>query len=179
MIEGPAALPEFADAGVAGTYPPSPEEGVARGAGLRQEFQRLTNATVPLACWRMDELWFEFDSSFPRPEAATELPLLHALRMRHGAAPMSVFGQTDVRDLRRPASAAAYCRIAAERTGRKDPDAFEGLARALDQLGDAAGAVAYAKKAVALLPPSGTRKPASQQRITMETALKRYRANRR
>jgi len=38
MIEGPAALPEFADAGVAGTYPPSPEEELRVAPGFGKNF---------------------------------------------------------------------------------------------------------------------------------------------
>ena len=95
MSEGQAALPDFADAGVAGTYPPSGESELRVAPGFGKTFNVYRMPLIPLACWRMDELWFDFDSSFPRPEAATELPLLYALRMQHGAAPMSVFGHAD------------------------------------------------------------------------------------
>ena len=117
-----------------------------------------------------------------RARAAEGIGILAGLADFPNATLSHVFGacrwltETDVRELRRPARAVVYCRAAAERTERKDPDAFEGLAMALDQLGDAAGAVAAAEKAVALLPPSAPGKPGSRQRITMENALKRYRA---
>ena len=117
-----------------------------------------------------------------RARAAEGIGILAGLADFPNATLSHVFGacrwltETDVRELRRPARAVVYCRAAAERTERKDPDAFEGLAMALDQLGDAAGAVAAAEKAVALLPPSAPGKAPSRQRITMENALKRYRA---
>ena len=66
---------------------------VAPSYGKSHNALRLMLA--PLACWRMDELWFDFDSSFPRPEAASELSLLYALRLDKGDAPMSVFGHAD------------------------------------------------------------------------------------
>lgn len=84
--------------------------------------------------------------------------------------------ETELKELRQPARAAGFCRSAAERTGQKDPDPFEGLATALDQLGDTAGAVAAAQKAVDLLPPSEPGRPVSQQRVNMERALHRYQA---
>jgi len=60
--------------------------------------------------------------------------------------------ETDVRDLRDAVHAAAYCRQAIGNTRGQDPDAWMGLAEAQSQMGDRAGAIESAKKAVALLP---------------------------
>jgi tetratricopeptide (TPR) repeat protein len=121
------------------------------------------------------------DPQQARERAAEGLEILAGLADSPKATLSHIFGacrwltETGVRELRQPARAAVYCRVAAERTEGKDPDAFEGLATALDQMGDAAGAMAAAEKAVALL-PLAQGEPPSQQRLNMESALKRYRA---
>lgn len=88
------------------------------------------------------------------------------------------FTEIAIPDLREPARAAKFCRLAAEKTGRKDPDAFEGLAAALDQMGDAPGAAEAAETAIGLIPPTKPGEPPSQQRLNFEAALRRYRAQR-
>ncbi len=58
---------------------------------------------IPKACWRAEDLLFDFDSSFVRPDARDELRALRALRDKHkqvdGATtlhpPLSVFGHAD------------------------------------------------------------------------------------
>lgn len=84
--------------------------------------------------------------------------------------------ETEVRSLRDPGRAAGFCRTAIERTGREDPDGFMGLAEALYQSGDKAGAIEAAAKAVSLLPPVVSGRAKSQQRTDMEALLGRYRS---
>jgi non-specific serine/threonine protein kinase/serine/threonine-protein kinase len=86
------------------------------------------------------------------------------------------FSETEVRTLRDPKRAAGFCRSAIERTGGKDPDGFMGLALALYQSGDRAGASEAAAKAITLLPPVASGKAKSQQRKDMEALLERYRS---
>jgi len=86
----------FDDLGMAADHPPevSAELRVApttTGKG----FNVLRLPLIPLACWRVDEFWFDFDSSFLRPESATAFPLLHLLRVAHPGALLSVFGHAD------------------------------------------------------------------------------------
>jgi hypothetical protein len=50
---------------------------------------------VVIACWRMDDIRFEFDSSFVGPDAAEEMRLLALLRKKHPTAPLSIFGHAD------------------------------------------------------------------------------------
>jgi hypothetical protein len=50
---------------------------------------------LPIACWRLEDLRFDFDSSFVRPEAAMEMTALSALRQAHAGAPLSLFGHAD------------------------------------------------------------------------------------
>jgi hypothetical protein len=60
---------------------------------------------VPVACWRVDDVRFAFDSSFVTPDVTTELQLLVSLREAHkkpnsaspdeAYPPLSVFGHAD------------------------------------------------------------------------------------
>ena len=60
-----------------------------------QEFNTLVAALIPIACWRLEDLRFAFDSSFILPQAAIELPHLSALRLAHPGARLSIFGHAD------------------------------------------------------------------------------------
>jgi hypothetical protein len=69
------------------------------------EFNRAHLRLIVLACWRVDDIRFAFDSSFVAPEIATELENLVDLREKHKQAgpapaavrfpPLSVFGHAD------------------------------------------------------------------------------------
>jgi hypothetical protein len=50
---------------------------------------------IPVGCWKMEDLRFEFDSSIIRPEARREFPKLAKLRAAHPGAPLSIFGHAD------------------------------------------------------------------------------------
>jgi hypothetical protein len=50
---------------------------------------------IPVACWRVDNIRFEFDSSFVKPEIARELALLAGIMKKHPGAPLSIFGHAD------------------------------------------------------------------------------------
>ncbi|MFB3828691.1 MAG: OmpA family protein [Bryobacteraceae bacterium] len=52
-------------------------------------------AIYPIACWRIDDLRFEFDSSFIRPQARKEFRKLKVLRRDNPGAPLGVFGHAD------------------------------------------------------------------------------------
>lgn len=49
----------------------------------------------PIACWRLDDVRFDFDSSFIKPEAAAEFTTLASLWHEHGNAPLTIFGHAD------------------------------------------------------------------------------------
>jgi hypothetical protein len=59
------------------------------------EFNTLRPPLVPIACWRLEHVRFDFDSSFIKPEARGELAGLGALWNRIGQPPLSVFGHAD------------------------------------------------------------------------------------
>ncbi len=50
---------------------------------------------VPVACWRLDDVRFQFGGSFVLPETAGEFTTLAAMCRRHPKAPLSVFGHAD------------------------------------------------------------------------------------
>jgi len=64
----------------------------------RDEFRtsnKLRISINPIACWRMNDARFEFDSSFILPDAARELAVLARMVTLQPDAPISVFGHAD------------------------------------------------------------------------------------
>ncbi len=49
----------------------------------------------PVACWRVDDFRFDFDSSFVRPQIDRDMALLAKVVRAHPGAPASVFGHAD------------------------------------------------------------------------------------
>ena len=112
--------------------------------------------------------------------SATEgIGILTALASKPTASLSHTFGacrwmtETKVASARNAAEAARYCQKAIDQTKGEDPDGWEGLANAREQLGDRTGAVAAAKRALALLPPTVPGKADSEQRRTMTETLRR------
>src|SRR5204863_1785388 len=50
---------------------------------------------TPIACWRLDDIRFDFDSCFVRPEAYPDFRLLAALRKDHAGSVLTIFGHAD------------------------------------------------------------------------------------
>jgi len=64
----------------------------------RDEFKTSNKVRVsinPIACWRMNDARFEFDSSFVLPDAARELAVLARMATLQPDAPLSIFGHAD------------------------------------------------------------------------------------
>jgi len=59
------------------------------------EFNVVTAGLIPVACWRVDDIRFEFASSFVTPGIKAELSNLAGLRRDHPGSPASVFGHAD------------------------------------------------------------------------------------
>lgn len=81
--------------GIAGEHPQPPTLPAFVGPSTDGEFNTIKAALIPIACWRLDDIRFEFDSSFVRPEAGSEMKHLAALRKEHPKAPLSIFGHAD------------------------------------------------------------------------------------
>ncbi|MBI1926570.1 peptidoglycan-binding protein [Candidatus Poribacteria bacterium] len=83
------------DGGVAAKHPPQQTHPVLVGPSTSGEFNTIKAALLPIACWRVDDIRFEFDSSFVKPDISAEMTLLAKLVREHPGAPASVFGHAD------------------------------------------------------------------------------------
>ncbi len=81
--------------GVAADHPPLPTHEVLVGPTTADKHNTLRASILPLACWRCDDIRFDFDSSFVRPEIAQEMRTLADLREKHPGATLSIFGHAD------------------------------------------------------------------------------------
>ncbi len=83
------------EAGVSAEHSISERGAIAVAPATGQEFNRLIAALEVRACWCVDDMRFEFDSSFVMPEIATELRHLARLRRRLPHSPLSIFAHAD------------------------------------------------------------------------------------
>jgi hypothetical protein len=90
---------------------PASEPADAHGGGAAPHARRATSIRVapataaelntlrpglfPFACWRLNDVRFDFDSSFVKPEAAREVRQLADLMRQHPGSPLSLFGHAD------------------------------------------------------------------------------------
>ena len=98
------------------------------GPSTSEQFNTIEEWIRPVACWRLDDTRFEFDSSFVKPGAARELRLLQETRDDHPGATLSLFGHAD------PQGADDYNKILSGRRARaiygmllRDTDLWETL----------------------------------------------------
>jgi hypothetical protein len=104
------AVHSATDGGIAGTHPTVDDAGVLVGPSTASEQNLVTAGLIPVACWRVDDVRFDFDSSFVLPEVAEEIVALAKLREAHKKAvvprtdpklpqfifsPLSIFGHAD------------------------------------------------------------------------------------
>src|SRR5687768_7403422 len=83
---------------VGGDAAPHPDftfPSVLVGPATSDQFNTIEEWIRPIACWRLDDTRFEFDSSFVKPGAARELRLLAETREDHPGATLSLFGHAD------------------------------------------------------------------------------------
>ena len=83
------------DGGVAATHPDRGDGNWPVAPATQAELNTLRPNLFPVACWRMDDLRFDFDSSFIRPEAAEEFGELGGLVRAHPQSPVALFGHAD------------------------------------------------------------------------------------
>lgn len=97
------------DGGVAGVHPGGSRE-LFVGSATPDQRNLITTGIIPIACWRVDDVRFEFDSSFVRPDVAEDMKNLMDLREQHKLElnrtnavspapvifpPLSIFGHAD------------------------------------------------------------------------------------
>jgi outer membrane protein OmpA-like peptidoglycan-associated protein len=91
--------------GIAGTHPPADPLQLLVGPTTGNEFNTARLRPIPLACWRVDDLRFQFDSSFVLPDTREEFGMLADLIAQHTSQagnngpkkvpPISLFGHAD------------------------------------------------------------------------------------
>jgi OmpA family len=89
---------EEGDGGRAGNHPRPPALKVFAAPSTKEgsvDFNTIEPNLFTVACWRMDDVRFDFDSSFVRPEAKKELGMLRNVVDEHPDHPLSVFGHAD------------------------------------------------------------------------------------
>ncbi len=93
------------EGGVVGHHPTTEPFQLLVAPTNSDEFNTARLRLIPVACWRIEDIRFAFDSSFPTPEIATEIQVLADLREEHKHLdpftnqpqfpPLSMFGHAD------------------------------------------------------------------------------------
>src|SRR5258706_12781115 len=95
---------EITDGGIAAKHPITPDITAIVGPATGSEHNTIRVGIIPVACWRLEDVRFAFDSSFVVPGIAAELKNLALLVRDHPPAsksngkpgfPLSVFGHAD------------------------------------------------------------------------------------
>src|SRR5262245_52702110 len=81
--------------GVAASHPDVEARRVLVAPTADDEFNAVRASLIPVACWRVDNIRFLFDSAFVNPAASREIRELAGLRELHPGAPLSIFGHAD------------------------------------------------------------------------------------
>ncbi len=99
-----SVIHDTSDGGLAGRHQNAAPFQFFAATATSNELNTARLRPIPIACWRVDDIRFAFDSSFLTPDVATELQMLISLREAHkktdagGKAqypPLSVFGHAD------------------------------------------------------------------------------------
>lgn len=87
------------DGGLSGIHPERHTLPVRVAPSLNSEFNTIKAALIPYACWKVEDIRFEFDSSIIKPEMADELQDLFDLIEEHTKdgqrPPAFIFGHAD------------------------------------------------------------------------------------
>lgn len=81
--------------GLSAMHPTEAEPPVRVAPATADESNTIRFAVIPIACWRVDDIRFEFDSSFPLTDIKDELGHLAELIGEHQESPLSIFGHAD------------------------------------------------------------------------------------
>jgi len=87
------------EGGMAGIHPDADIQPLLVGSSTENQFNTAHLPLIPIACWKLEDIRFVFDSSFLLPDCSEELQLLNKLIQDHTknsvAPPISVFGHAD------------------------------------------------------------------------------------
>jgi hypothetical protein len=95
MSDEPPSVTASSTGGVSGDFARQATQPVLVAPSTSGEFNTIGTCLVPIACWRVDDLRFQFGSSFVMPDLRDELQALHGLMQSHQGAPLSIFGHAD------------------------------------------------------------------------------------
>ncbi len=85
----------ISDGGVSGTHPDDSPYHMIVSPSTDDQFNLVRLRLIPIACWRVDDIRFQFDSSVVLPDIAEEMRALAVLLKDHPGCPLSVFGHAD------------------------------------------------------------------------------------
>jgi hypothetical protein len=92
------------DGGISGSHARGEDLVAVVAPTVSAESNRVLSPIIPVACWSVGDIRFDFASSFVRPSVAEEIAQLAALRDQHKReisetvvipAPVSIFGHAD------------------------------------------------------------------------------------
>ena len=146
----PSAIHSISGGGISGTHPEAPPFQIFAAPSTADQFNAVHIPLLPVACWRVDDIRFAFDSSFVTPDIATEIQALSDLRELKQKRdpitgkpvdppqfpPLSIFGHADPvgpavapDDYNKALSGRRATAIYAVLIVNTDPDGAEGLWR--------------------------------------------------
>lgn len=89
-------LYSVSEGGMAAEYPKEDKADVRIGPTTTDEYNTLRTRINPVACLRVDDIQFDFDSSFVRPQIKSQVKeLKKKMREEHPGCPISIFGHAD------------------------------------------------------------------------------------
>ena len=91
--------------GTAANHPLLQDQEALVGPATGNEFNTIKAGLIPLACWRLEDVRFDFDSSLVRPESKAELKNLANLVKQHPPSSRQKNRSRQARDVRCPFSA--------------------------------------------------------------------------
>ncbi|MEO8777136.1 MAG: hypothetical protein ABI389_00510 [Rhodanobacter sp.] len=89
------SAPQGSDGGVAAHHTPATTTVPKVASTAEADSNRIVAQLRPIACMRVDDVRFEFASSFVRPGLQDEMKLLLALMRQHEGSPLTLFGHAD------------------------------------------------------------------------------------
>src|SRR5689334_11019114 len=81
--------------GATGLHPGANRRLLPVAASTQSGRNTLRFSLLPVACWKLEDLRFDVDSSFIKPDGVEEFAALLELRRQHPGCPISIFGHAD------------------------------------------------------------------------------------
>src|ERR1035437_8968639 len=81
--------------GFAGSHPEADIQPALVAPTLEGALKTVKAFLIPVGCWRIDDVRFDFDSSFVRSPSRKEMILLARLVKEHPGSPLTIFGHDD------------------------------------------------------------------------------------